>query len=329
MIKSLLFSVLVPNYGYSPLIFECLDSIVSQKKDNLFDFEILVCDQSNCDTYNRLKKEIFQRYGDTVSIYHSAIKSLYKARINLIKESNGEYFIFVDSDDKLLDSTLIKLYKIISSTNKLDLYQFKLFGEIDSIYAGKTMNKESYLNYFLSERGTYPIVKKCIKKKEFSFYDEDIFLAEDALISLCIILNLNSFYISNDECYYYRENAESGTKKLNAENLNELSLFLNYSIPYRLTEESKSELVFSFIKTYIDIYSSCFFDYKILNSGTKNIICLIDGLTYKTKPFFLKATFNAALKNKKSVFKFNLLCLNISLKLCKILHFESYVRIKG
>lgn len=324
----MLFSVLVPNYGYSSFIFECLDSIITQTTNNLFDFEILVCDQSELSIFNKLKDEIFRKYGKKVFFYHSQIKSLYKARINLFNKAAGDYVLYVDSDDKLLPFALIKLFDLIRSSNYLDFYHFNCGIVNDNKYVEKFLERDSYLEFFLSKRGTYPIWKKCIRRKEITFFNEDIFLAEDALISLAFILCLDTFYVSNIECYFYRNNLDSGTKKLNTNNLNDLSLFLDYSIPYRKTNESKGELIYSFERTYIDISSFGFINEKLLTDRTKKIINLVENTLYKTKPIFFKKTFTCAVNKRNFSFKVNNFLLKVFLKFYHLLHVNSGVIIK-
>ena len=98
MNKKPFFSFLVPNYGYNKFIFDCFDSLVNQKTSKDFDYEILVCDQSDIDTFEKIKNETKEKYGDRINLFHSDIKGLLRARHTLIRKATGEYCLCVDSD---------------------------------------------------------------------------------------------------------------------------------------------------------------------------------------------------------------------------------------
>ena len=122
MEKKLLFSFLVPNYGYSNLLFDCFDSLVNQRVDDNFDFEIVMCDQSDKEDYEKIVNEFSKRYGDKVKIVYSEIKGSLRARHNLMNYAKGDYIAFIDSDDFVDLDYLSVLYRKIKENDFPDVF---------------------------------------------------------------------------------------------------------------------------------------------------------------------------------------------------------------
>lgn len=147
---SYLFSILIPNLGYSHLLFECLDSAISQITKDLFDYEIIICDQSDADIYKQIKSEIEINYtANRIQLIHSEIKSLYLPRHTLMKYANGEYISFLDSDDIIDSDYLFELYKIIIENNHPDII-FTNF--IKMSFDNKINTKINYLDTLNTNR---------------------------------------------------------------------------------------------------------------------------------------------------------------------------------
>lgn len=304
------FSVLIPNIGYSPYLFECLDSLVKQKNDGTFSLDIHVCDQSEDHIFKKISKEIENKYKN-VNIYHFGIRSSYLARIDLLKKAKGDYIFYIDSDDYLEPNAFDKLTQIIVSTGKLDLYEHFIVGEKRNGLVNCIMNRDDYLNRFLSERGTYPIYKKCFKRRSYDFFNENIFLCDDGLLSLPIILKSKSFYISDLSVYNYRQHSQSGTKKLDATKLEDISTFLVRSLPYRKTEESISELVFNYMYVYISIYLHTKKTISSQGINSKKILDYILSMNIISYPKCFAKQFFYALEGRPFLVKINFYLLKI------------------
>ena len=116
------FSVLIPNYGYSPYIFECLDSVVAQQNDGAFEYEIIMCDQSSLEVFDDIKQQVLQRYGDSkIHLIYSDIKGLLRARHTLIDKATGDYIVYIDSDDWVDINYLFQLSNCIIENDYPDL----------------------------------------------------------------------------------------------------------------------------------------------------------------------------------------------------------------
>lgn len=281
------FSILVPVYRNVEYLRDCLQSILKQDYD---DYEVIVCYQGDTEQDktiqdNRIKNIYLEK------------PSLYLARIESYHKAEGEYVLFVDSDDELLDGALTCLKGAIIRSENPDIIQFSYTSSKNNIVKTdlkpnkNTLSHDEYLSYFLSELGTYPIWRKCFKRNDLEFFNEDIFMGEDALLTLAFINKADKIVSIDDTLYYYRPNDKSGTSNLKVKYLDDLSIFLLHSFPYRKNEKEIEMCIYSFINTIFAFYSSFpSFDFMSL----KHVEAVVEKiLTYNftTRPLFVKKQF--------------------------------------
>lgn len=119
-----LISVIVPVYNVEQYLDECLNSIRQQTYENL---EIIVVE--DCSTDNSLNTLIEHLEDPRVKlIQHEKNSGLSAARNTGIDAANGDYIMFVDSDD-IVHLSLIELCVKYAIVNDADLitYDFKAF----------------------------------------------------------------------------------------------------------------------------------------------------------------------------------------------------------
>src|SRR5699024_8051142 len=108
------FSILIPVYRNVEYLDECLQSIFNQDFEN---YEVILCYQGDTKPKERVRDFRIR------NIYMKK-PSLYLARIESYKEANGEYVLFVDSDDELIEGALNSLYQTIEINAEVDIIQF-------------------------------------------------------------------------------------------------------------------------------------------------------------------------------------------------------------
>lgn len=281
------FSILVPVYKNIEYLDDCLQSILNQDFDS---YEVVLCYQGETKPTDIVK--------DTrVRNIYMEKPSLYLARIESYKEANGEYVLFVDSDDELLEGALSSLHQTIELNAGVDIVQFSYTSSKESTVCTslkpqkEKLNQDEYLSYFLSELGTYPIWRKCFKHNDVQFYQEDIFMGEDALLSLAFIKRSRAIVSIDNTLYYYRPNAKSGTSNLKTKYLDDLSIFHIYSLPYRKNKAEIEMAIYSYIRTFLTFHFAFpEFDFLTL----RNVNIFVDKLlsySFTTKPRFVKKYF--------------------------------------
>lgn len=100
-------SVIVPIYKCEQYIHRCVNSILNQ---TFSDFELILVDDGSPDNCGEICEE-YAKKDFRVKVIHQVNGGQAVARNNGVKESQGEWLHFVDSDDMIHPKTLEILYK--------------------------------------------------------------------------------------------------------------------------------------------------------------------------------------------------------------------------
>lgn len=109
------FSIIIPTYNRAKRIKNCLDSILFQSYK---DFEIIIVDDSSKDN----TEQILQSYTDTRIKYIKLFENSggpNKPRNIGAKNAQGEWLVFLDSDDYLESNALYSMAEIVSTNNNI------------------------------------------------------------------------------------------------------------------------------------------------------------------------------------------------------------------
>lgn len=103
--KYILFSIIVPVYNVDQYLGVCIESVLNQYFSS---FEIILVDDGSTDTSGLICDKLANRYNE-IKVVHQKNAGLSAARNTGIKHSQGEYLIFLDSDDLLYEKSLCNL----------------------------------------------------------------------------------------------------------------------------------------------------------------------------------------------------------------------------
>lgn len=103
-----LISVIVPIYNVQLYLKECVDSILVQTYKNL---EIILIDDGSTDNSSKICDSYLS--DKRVKVYHRQNEGLSSCRQFGIDNSNGTFFITIDSDDYIVPKCIDKLYNAI------------------------------------------------------------------------------------------------------------------------------------------------------------------------------------------------------------------------
>ena len=138
-------SLIVPVFNTEKYLRECLDTLVSQ---TLRDIEIVCINDGSTDSSPTILAEYAQR--DTrIRVVSQSNQGLSAARNTGLREANGEYLLFMDSDDRLEVAAAERLYER-ASKDHLDLLFYNADCFADSREAEK--QAKSYTNYYRRSR---------------------------------------------------------------------------------------------------------------------------------------------------------------------------------
>lgn len=121
-------SIIVPIYNVAPYLRKCVDSLFAQ---DISDYEIILVDDGSTDDSSAIADEL-KAYlqplpkgkGVSMRVIHQENAGLSAARNTGIAVAQGEYIMFVDSDDYLQPNVLRTLIEQIERDN-LDVLRFR------------------------------------------------------------------------------------------------------------------------------------------------------------------------------------------------------------
>lgn len=175
------YSFIVPVYNTEIYLRKCLSSLVNQTYKN---YEIVVVNDGSTDSSSKIIDDYVKKYKN-IKVVNQKNQGLSVARNNGVKETIGDYILFIDSDDyvdeRLLENIDLKIdnvdvlrYQIATdNNNNIKEYNEKAFDNVSGDIAFKYLS--SY--HFVELACCYVIKSKYYKENEFNFekgvYHED------------------------------------------------------------------------------------------------------------------------------------------------------------
>lgn len=286
---SIFFSIIVPTYFRPKLCLDAVNSILSQSYNN---YEIiLICHGK--ENYVSYLKENINTNQNLIKFYYIKDKYSSEARNYGVKNSSGEWLVFLDDDD-LWDREKLKIFAdhILNNYNLDILYSdFVTYDLLNHKYTNSTLAQ--YFDYhrdlitalqysnFVSGGSAVAIKKNSFLK--IGMFDESLGGCEDHDLWRRAINNRFIFYFINKKLTTYRKsNNNLGNNLLNQAKF-EFQHFqkIKRELPIFLMEEMES----------INFYFYQKLDFK----SNKNINILklkISLLNHFSKKFIIKIIFN-------------------------------------
>ena len=217
-------SVIIPVYNVENYLNECLDSVTSQTLD---DMEIICIDDGSTDNSPDILKE-YSKKDKRIKIITKENGGQATARNLGIKEAQGEYIAFVDSDDFIEPTMFEKLYTK-SKDNNLDIAMCKI-----ATYDNQTEEIKNNVWYYMLgvfrdfEKGIFnhkdtkeftchiavtpynKIYKTTLLKENNILFPEGL-IFEDEKFFYDTYLRAKRVSIVDEFLYYYRINRKGST----------------------------------------------------------------------------------------------------------------------
>lgn len=213
-------SLIIPMYNVEEYIDDCLYSALSQNDSN---YEIIIIDDGSTDSSFDKARKIVESSSHAISIYQKANGGLSDARNYGLAKAEGEYIIFIDSDDYVSHSLIEYAMNAAKKTNA-DIVCFAL--------AEVTVRKKK-IRYIPANAslpsGTYKLsdannlmssslpnaCNKLIRKKLFTEHNIEFpkgLWYEDLATNPKLFYFANQITFIEDELYYYRQRDGAITK---------------------------------------------------------------------------------------------------------------------
>ena len=212
-------SVIIPVYNVESVLEKCLDSVINQ---TLNEIEIIVVNDGSPDNSQKIIDK-FAKKDKRIKSFIKENGGLSDARNYGIERANGEYILFVDSDDYIDSNACSKLYEE-AKRNNLDI----LVGNYYDVKNGKITenickcddriyNGEQFIIKYFSQKSVSIMAWLLFCKREYLNKKKLKFLKgvfhEDEEFSPRAMLNTKRIKFLDYKYYYYVYNSESITKK--------------------------------------------------------------------------------------------------------------------
>lgn len=262
-----LVSVVIPVYNVEKYIEKCLDSVITQTYQMI---EIIVVDDGSPDK----SFEIYNRYAANdprIKIIKKENGGLMSAWIAGLKESNGKYICFVDSDDwidsnmieTLYQSINVEQYDIVCSGYVHEFVNDKVYHrkQDELVFEGKDIKNSLIKDMCLSYTHEIPNFSVCrwdkIYKKDLlinalNYLDDKITIGEDFNTNLACLSKSKKVKILKEFMpYHYRNLNTSMINSYNKNTVNNIQRLLNSSIIICEDENINIKYIYSFIGNMI------------------------------------------------------------------------------
>lgn len=215
-------SVIVPIYNVEQFLNRCVQSIVSQTYENI---QIILVDDGSPDNCPKLCDE-WAHKDKRIEVIHKKNGGLSSARNEGLKIADGEYVVFVDSDDYIKNTMIEDLFNLCIENNaEIAICNFARFsGEMITEDELKNFNHENKkiqvhthieaLEQLHAWNGDiYTVAWNKIYKR--SLWDGIEYpvgkINEDEFTTYKIFYKAKNVVVTNDIYYYYYYNANSIT----------------------------------------------------------------------------------------------------------------------
>ena len=231
----ILVSIIVPVFNVEEYLDNCISSIVCQTYKNI---EILLIDDGSTDNSANICDQ-WKEKDKRIKVWHKENSGISAVRNMGIKFCNGEYLLFVDSDDivheKYVEVLLNSLFENnceMAMINWIDKFSDGSERKHEFSTLNKLLNREEFLDH-IEDKNSYKgmvwnkIFSKKIIEENNIYFDEKIFYAEDFLFVVRYASKIEKIYYEFDEhlYYYFSRNGSATRTEFNYKKATFLNIF--------------------------------------------------------------------------------------------------------
>lgn len=229
-------SIIIPMFNCEKYIEKCIKSVIAQTYKNI---EIILVDDGSTDhTFSICKK--YATLDNRVKLIYQKNKGVSSARNTGIKNAQGKWIMFVDSDDWIDDIAVEILYNTLdlrcdlvvglhtwdfNGTSKISsslcnqILKFDLKKNKIPILGTCLVRPADASEWFPDEMAALPMLSVPVAKlyrkeiiiKNHLYFPEDIKIGEDKIFNLCYINSIRSVYVVGTSIYHYIIRSDSAS----------------------------------------------------------------------------------------------------------------------
>lgn len=240
-----LLSVIIPVYKVEKYLHQCVDSVINQ---NLQNIEIILVDDGSPDSCPKICDDYAEKY-DYIKVIHKPNGGPSSARNAGIDVAQGEYLVFLDSDDWWNPS--INVNEMLDYVNSNPQTEMFLFTAIDYLEGQGYFKRNEHIDMSgvdvssveefyrsLLNRGNMEVaaytkfLKTSFIKENDLYFTRDL-LSEDNEWMIRLLRVLNSVDIIDKPLYIYRAGRpDSITGTIKKKNISDLLWIIKQSIEF-------------------------------------------------------------------------------------------------
>lgn len=247
-------SVIIPVYNRAYCLHECVDSLINIKSR---DFEIILVDDGSLDRSLEVCRN-YEKEDSRIKTIHQENQGVSAARNKGLKEANGQYVMFVDSDDKIISETV---EAFLEQKNNQDLYLFDYYIKgTERVYQKRQLGDKDCIDdlYYFFLLGKNNMIwnniyrNEIIKEHAISFRT-DMKMGEDYAFNVEYMTYVESFEYCNRALYVYTEDSEgSAMNSCKIKYIEDYITLFDLTLPYYKEKKYQSLL-------NLDYYLNCIF----------------------------------------------------------------------
>lgn len=271
-------SVIIPVYNKEKYIGRCIESVLSQRYNNL---EIILVDDGSEDNSGIILDNYTEKY-DKIKVFHIKNGGVLAARNFGLENSTGEYITFIDADDTIEADYIDILFKALYE-NDCDIAQCNYANIIDNKRTPVSDTGELILQsaneaieYIMSgKKYIVGLCPKLYKKNLFTNIPDctGIKINEDYIVNFCAFQNAKKTVFIDLPLYNYYCNDDSVTHTIdNVKSCQDVNKVAELILE-RSKNKSYSKLAESrYQRSFIELYSAMLFSKNIGKEQTKECL---------------------------------------------------------
>lgn len=219
-LESKMITVVVPIYNMGCYLDRAMKSLLAQTYKN---YELLLIDDGSSDNSPEMCDDYAQKY-ENVKTYHKKNGGLSSARNYGIKYAKGDYIIFPDPDDWVLEEYLEDLSSLIERNSDLEVCGHYIVNENgkkihdypEAIYE---LNQEEAMKSAMTASGFCGFAwnklyhMDIIVENDLKF-DEELGMAQDLHFLMCYLMYCNKIIYWTKPLYFYFQHAGGVTNSV-------------------------------------------------------------------------------------------------------------------
>lgn len=289
-----LVSMIIPVYNVEKYLNKCLNTVINQTYKNL---EIILIDDGSTDGSYKICDE-WENTDKRVKVIHKKNQGLGMARNTGLEYANGEFVMFVDSDDFLEFNAVEKLFNAIKESDTVFCGHTVYYGEdklekkpikydnlsfsgleikdkilIEMMGALPSDNDDIFLPVSVWH-GLYSM--RIIREYNIKFPSERQFISEDMIFHIDYLSVSKSVSFISDCLYYYRKDNENSLTTIYNPKRFEKEVVLYKELERRLSFlMQRDKFILRLQRTFLGRVRSCIVRAVKSNKNTRKEIKII------------------------------------------------------